>query len=294
MSRFNIRHNGLVPLTLVIALVASMSAEQTFTWGQEPSKNKPEASSDADRLVEALANRNPQPRIVSREEFKDLFIEAYVPLFAKDYDWKEQERVNKASGAVATRASPEMWDRLVAHENDARYWLTLADEAGAAPGSLGSAHNWTVGDYCSQLAYAQLMLPVNRNMDILERERSVNDRGMREPVNLSMPPYGKLRQWRESRPGKTFVELQIEVCQQAIDGLPRLKDISAKAKAEFRARMESEIEQLKKSKAGIFGPVRVFSAERYNWFDAAKAKEIRETYEEAKKRGNITQPESKP
>lgn len=294
MSRFNIRHNGLVPLTLVIALVASMSAEQTFTWGQEPSKNKSEASSDADRLVEALANRNPPPKIVSREEFKDLFIEAYVPLFAKDYDWKEQERVDKATGVVASQPSAETWERLIAHENDARYWLTFADEAGAAPGSLGSAHNWSVGDYCSQLAYAQLTFPVKRHLDILEQEQPVNEKGMRAPISLPMPPYGKLRQWRESHPGTMFVELQIEVCQRAIDGLPRLKDISAKAKAEFRARMEAEIEQLKKTKAGIFGKGRVFSRERYNLFDAAKAKEIREKYEEAKKLGNITQPEPKP
>src|SRR5207249_9169584 len=52
-----------------------------------------------------------------------------VPLFDKNYNWKEQARVLDAIDAVRKQATREMWELLVAHENDRRYLLTFADEA---------------------------------------------------------------------------------------------------------------------------------------------------------------------
>jgi hypothetical protein len=252
---------------------------------KKPSKNKPEASSDVDRLVESLANRNPAPKLIRSQGLGRFELDDVVPLFDKSYDWKEQDRVLAATEAVAANETPEMWERLVAHQDDRRYWLTLADEAGAA--DFGEADNYTVGDYCTELASSQLFFPVEQHLHIIQGPRISDVRPQHRPI---VPPFGNdLRQWRKSRSRKTFLELQIEICKLAIDDLPGLGDTSAEHKADFRAKMESEIERLRKSKTGLFGGgsyAGAFSGERYNQFDAGRATEIREAYETAKKRGD--------
>ena len=92
---------------------------------------------------------------------------------------------------------------------------------------------------------------------------------------------------RGAHADEAWPELQIGICQQALDGLPQLKDISAKAKTEVRTRMEAEIERFRKSTTGIFGGAHVFSGERYNLFDAMRATGIRKKYQDARNRENI-------
>src|SRR6266513_1585290 len=89
-----------------------------FKPSQEP--KAAEEARKLEHLIDALANRNPTPRIVRTV--------GDVPLFDKNYNWKEQARVLDAIDAVRKQATPEMWELLVAHENDRRYLLTFADE----------------------------------------------------------------------------------------------------------------------------------------------------------------------
>ena len=46
-------------------------------------------------------------------------------LCPRDYDWSEQDRVQKAIRAVQEDKSDEMWWRLPAHYGDKRYAMTL-------------------------------------------------------------------------------------------------------------------------------------------------------------------------
>ncbi|MGO9111571.1 MAG: hypothetical protein ACLP9L_20290 [Thermoguttaceae bacterium] len=260
-------------------------AQQGAGVDKKYSRNKSDARSDAERLVEALANQNPKPKLVDSKGLDRFFLDGVVPLFDKKYDWKEQDRVRAATEAVATNKSPEVWKSLVAHEDDRRYWLTLADEAGAA--EFGAAENYCVGDYCTELAYRQLMAPVIRNQYIVLRGPIV-DTKPHERAILSEPFRNGLREWCKSHPGKTFYELQIEICKRAIDDLPGLTGPTAQDKVKFREQMEFEIEQLRKTKTGLFGGdgyTRAFSGERYNRFDAKRTMEIRKAYEKAKRPG---------
>ena len=237
-------------------------------------------------MIEALANRNPKPKLIRSEGLGRFELDMIVPLFDKKYDWKEHERVQAATEAIATDESPEMWEGLVAHQDDRRYWLTLADEAGAA--EFGAADSYTVGDFCTELAAGQLFAPVAENLYILQSPPTSDVKPQHRAID---PPFGNdLRKWRKSHPRKTFYELQIEVCKQAIDNLPGLTGPSAPDKAKFRKQMESEIEHLRRSKTGHFrgdGSLHGFSGERYNEFGAERAMEIRKAYEEAKKAGEL-------
>jgi len=260
-------------------------AQKGASVDKERSRTKFDAGSDANRLVEALANRNPKPKLVDSRGLDRFFLDGVVPLFDKKYDCKEQDRVLAATEAVATNKSPEVWESLVAHLDDRRYWLTLADEAGA--GEFGAAENYCVGDYCTKLAYSQLMFPVERNQSII-RGRSSDEKPKPRAV-LPVPFGNDLRQWRKSHSGKTFYELQIEICKGAIDALPGLTGPSAQDKVKFREQIKSEIEHLRKTKTGLFGGdgyARAFSGERYNRFDAERAMEIRGAYEKSKTRGD--------
>ncbi len=262
------RRRALRSLAIAIATVVSLSI--SAVWGGEPTRRLSRRSRKFEALIDALANRSVRPRIVN------LGIED-VPIFDESYNWKEQARVLDAIEEVWKHAGPEMWELLLAHEKDGRYLLTFADEA-----ENGFAFNWTIGDLCREIAYAQLVFPVKRNLEILEkaRKRMPDDLGRVDRVNLPSPFIDDLPKWRESRAGKTFSELQIEMCERAIGNLPGLEDVPEKAKAEFRARIELEIAQLKKSKQGLFrgfGKFR-FPGERYDLFNEDGARRIRQEY----------------
>jgi hypothetical protein len=55
-----------------------------------------------------------------------------------------------------------------------------------------------------------------------------------------------------ARSGKPFFELQVEVCQRGLEELPNVTGISKDAEDDCRSRLTAEIDQLRRSKAGIF------------------------------------------
>jgi hypothetical protein len=251
MTEFDARCGHLFSVVLA-TLVSVMTFENAHPT--DYSSGSVSQPSEVQRLVDALANRNPQPRIV-----KEI---TNVPIFSENYDWKEQERVSKAIHVVAKRATPEMWETLVLNEKDSRYCLTFANEN-------GFARNESVGGFCGWIAYEQLVFPVERNLNRLNRQLAAKDL-----KQVSLSDIDDLKKWREARSKKAFFELQIEVCQQGIEKLGEVKDVSPDAKAECRARLESEIDTLRRTKAGIFGEFK-FPGDRYDVFDAERARRIR-------------------
>ena len=129
-------HGGLILLALTTGLVMSVCAEPDDTQTQESSKGESTIASKFDKLVDAMANRNPQPRIVVlRPGDREA-------IFNREYDWKEQDRVIAAVESVLKHPSPEMLVQLWAHGTDPRYCLTFNDGAAAGP---KYAKNWSLG-----------------------------------------------------------------------------------------------------------------------------------------------------
>jgi len=266
---------GLKLLALTTGLIISVCAAPDDTRSQQPSKDEPTEASKLVRLIDALANHNRQPRIVL---LPSLDREA---IFDKKYDWKEQDRVITAVKSVLTHPSPEMLAQLWAHGTDPRYCLTFNDGASA---SGRFAENWSVGMLCSEIASFQLFFPVNRATQIIR----IGER----PIILPMGDVKGLPEFGHAPTGITIVELQIRMCQQAISDLPKVARLSGYEKVDAdglrqcRPQLEAAIEELRKSKTGIFGEFK-FPGGKFGFFDATGAAEVRKRYEEATKRGDV-------
>ncbi len=268
-------HGGLILLALTTGLVMSVCAEPDDTQTQESSKGESTIASKFDKLVDAMANRNPQPRIVVlRPGDREA-------IFNREYDWKEQDRVIAAVESVLKHPSPEMLVQLWAHGTDPRYCLTFNDGAAAGP---KYAKNWSLGMLCREIASFQLYFPVNRATQIIR----IGER----PIILPKGDVKGLPEFGHAPTGITIVELQIQMCHQTIVDLPKLARLSGYEKIDAdgirqcRPQLESVIEELKKSKTGIFGKFN-FPGERFEFFDASRADDVRKRYEEATKRGDI-------
>jgi hypothetical protein len=273
MCGVTIRYGKLICTILATALVTDMSGRRHDAWGKEIPEEK--RTREFDKLIDSLANRNPQPKIV------ELDAARWEAIFDKDYDWKEQARVVKAIQRVAEIATPEMWIRLKAHANDSRYCVTFNDQAAVAD---CFATNWTVGQVCQEIGRVQVKFPVDRATQAIR----VGPRTIYLPLT-AVPEYPKAGETRMKVP---FVDLQIKLCQQAIADLPKVAAAAKKSSRQVntdpeslkqcRARLEATIEALKKSKTGIFGKF-TFPGERFELLDVDHAKKVRERYEQATK-----------
>jgi hypothetical protein len=102
-----------------------------------------------DGLIDAIASSNPPPVLCGAGD-------ASGPVFAKDYDWNEQQRVRLALDALM-RADPDaIWWHLRDSLDDDRYVLTASRGA--------EVRNFTVGMLCSDLADSRLCLCFTRRL----------------------------------------------------------------------------------------------------------------------------------
>src|SRR5690242_12997399 len=72
-------------------------------------REKDPAGERAAKMAEAIANRNTPPKIVKRRNY----LPQYVPLYPKNYDWKEEDRVRNALDELEGDTSTELWEALV-------------------------------------------------------------------------------------------------------------------------------------------------------------------------------------
>jgi hypothetical protein len=198
---------------------------------------KRDAKGAAKRMVEAIANRNKPPKLVDRTRAWPR----RLPLYPEGYDWKEEERVRDALDKLYQEATAELWEELVRREGDERYCVTVVDNA-------EDAHVHSVGLVCWYLAYSRLVgvfeqhLPPNRLRV-----------GARIPLDAhAIVPAKTLAEWRKARAKKSLYQLQIEVCENALRELAKVKRVSEKEKADARRKIEAEIRKLKAEKKPVF------------------------------------------
>ncbi len=200
---------------------------------KEPTKGRTTAKQVA-QMVEAIANRNKPPKIVRR----DRVCPSRFPLYPKDYDWKEEERVGEALTKLEEDTSVELWEALVQKANDRRYCFASYSFSSA------DVEMNSVGGICYGLAYSRLCHVFMKHLP-------------------SYPPHGSPIQmwdvikdfptWRKARKDKALYQLQIEVCEIALRELPKLRaiEVSDKEKAETRKKIQAEIAELRRSKKPV-------------------------------------------
>jgi hypothetical protein len=207
-----------------------------------------------DAKIEALASRNPQPKLVKHLSVSE-------PFFAPDFDWDDQERVRIAFAKLVNDESPELWERLLKHLDDRRYALTLRDNG-------PSAMNYSVGDLCWMIAEQRLSFASawHSDPDSLDRPDIYLDLGIRD-----------LAKWRAERANKSLYKLQIEVCEKALEQVDRARDVPGRAKRYIRKEVRALIGSLRSTKRPLFFKLPTGGFEAFN---AEMAKRVREKVEQ--------------
>jgi hypothetical protein len=204
-------------------------------------------------MVDDIANRNPAPQLVE-------VIGGELPLFSSHYDWKEQERVFEAVGKLYHDETVEGWEEMVRKANDLRYSLTLKNNSGTF--ALG---NWTVGRFCRERAYWQLVGAFHRHLPRTGEFR------WRIPLEIGVQPMS-LAEWRKKRMNKSLDELQIEVGELTLAQLASVKGVSTDEKQSSRKLIQAEIDKLQTTKRAV---LRKSSVDKFERYSADEAVEIR-------------------
>src|SRR5262249_2552141 len=134
-------------------------------------------------------------------------------------------------------------------------------------GLTGDALVENVGSICDWLAHARLIGAYWRHLP----NNPLNP-GHRLFLNVGI---GDLSTWRKQRADKALYELQIEVCEKAIEALGKAKRVPQVEKDRARKKIEAEIAKLKKTKkpTHVLGGHGFYQGRPYN---AKLAKRVRE------------------
>jgi hypothetical protein len=186
-------------------------------------------------MVEAIASPNKPPKL--NNEIRPGSRKRHR--FPTDYDWKKQKKVYKALVKVYKDCSAEIWEELVHKIGDRRYSLTVTDKTNE------DSYNLTVGDVCRELAYDRLV-------GVFVRHRPRDERGneMHPRIRLDIG-IKDLAAWRKERKDKAFWELQIEVCERALQQLEMTPGATPANKKRARKKIQAEIKKLKRTKQPI-------------------------------------------
>jgi len=189
-----------------------------------------ECDTDYSELVSSLANRNSRPVFVGKDEKRR-------PLFPDNYDWKEERRVQNVLHQIL-KYTDHALPTLLDHFDDDRFCVTL-DHG-------DYVLNHSVGSICSAIVRESLIKPFT---DCLSSDQG-RWRELWNPECLKKTP---LEKWCRERlnQGDTFVEMQNELLQWAINNVPDASKVTAKEREDVISKMTSQLAMLKDSKAPI-------------------------------------------
>ena len=211
------------------------------------------------KMIDDLANRNAPPKLIAGLGGSP----GTVPLFPENYDWEEQERVLGALARLEVNPTEELWEELVRHVDDERYSLTVMNNSG-----VYAEGNMTVGYFCLDLAEKQLRRVFERHLPAKERDE--RERKIPIPVGIET----NLKVWRQKRMKKSFCELQIEVCEQALKELDKVKGVAETKLAAAREGIAEEIKELKRTNRPVL--IRASAVGGNDLYSARSAKGLRE------------------
>lgn len=272
MMRFNRSTIAVHGISLLV-VIAGLFCSSVGAKGQERKAATPESAIDspfedekidARALVEALANRNPSPKLVGSR---------HQPIFDPKFDWKEDERVWDAS-KLLIRHAEAAWPELVRHLGDERYCITLKWWS-------GHTYTWTVGRMCAHIISENLSAGYYRTLMGPAGARNVYARNVHS--RMSQPEITDdsetLKEWCQKRNKKELYELQIELCEWAIQELKKPDDRPLGSPLRVRAwiaTIEADIEALRQSEMAVrYGG---FTGEEAFPYSKEWADEFREEY----------------
>ncbi|MGO9107663.1 MAG: hypothetical protein ACLP9L_00390 [Thermoguttaceae bacterium] len=223
-------------------------------------------SKPLEALIDAMASHNKPPRLV-------MVGGGTIPLFGKDYDWSEQQRVRTAIDAVTRTKSDDLWWRLRASTRDDRYVLT------ATRG--GIAKNFTLGALCCDIVGSRLCLGFLAHLPSVPGRLPATFRPEQEY-------WQHEAQWARER--APLYAMQAALCKRAIvqwgtvqgtlpgsDGQAHV--YTAEEKARYVAALKKEIAERNQMKKAAHEEVVVPwlpAPSGWEGFDAQRAKEVRE------------------
>lgn len=247
---------GMAGLGLLAAALTPLAAGEKQK-AKEPAEKQAAKrdAKEAAKLIEAIANRNKPPKIASRRGY----LPHNVPLFPKDYDWKEEYRVHDAVNKLYKDTSAAMWEALIQRKDDRNYCVVRFNEYTTD----GEIHS--VGRICYDLAYDRLCGVVWSHLP--------KDPDKDAPLRLKTG-VGDLAAWRKDRSDKALYQLQIEVCETALRELAKHKRLAIEAKATLRKKIEDEIAELRKTKRPV-----VWESHLLHTYSSQIANRIREASE---------------
>ena len=245
-----------------------------------------------DHIIDGLASRNKQPPIVDvahKEPTPEGSVWNIVgtgraPIFSKDYQWADQERVRGVVEELEKNHGAELWPRLVEHSKDMRYSMTFIDDEDPV--------NISVGKVCWWIAHSDLLYPYQQfsGTSVLFYE----DYPERVYYPILIHPYDlddevaydkgtrkgeDLRSWFRSRANKPLYKLQIEVCEWVTERVSKLEGVPEKPRAEFLAHVKEQIQILRRTQQPIIRrtkPSIAINGTRVRFFTKEWAQEIRE------------------
>lgn len=250
-------HRRLTNASLAALIVTGISVlgSAHFRAGRasEPSKAR---SAKWDAAIEALVNRNPAPRLVPYDGPGNTFDSDVIPVVSPKYDWKEQARAQAALAKLSHERDEGLWESLVKHIGDKRFALTMNHNG-------SRFENYSVGEFCHMLALRRFRFIMHMHSD--------PNSGDRPDVYFELG-MDDLAKWRKKRAGKSLYELQIDACETALSQVPKLEDLPKEAKDSVRARLQSMVKKLKKTKKSLYFDTTMDS---YECFTAMRAEEAR-------------------
>lgn len=272
-------HVALAVLCVTVGLSQVCPPRSLRADGPPAEEDAGERAPDYEAMIDALASRNAAPELIELRYANAASAHVMTwydrqPLFAADYDWDEQSRVLKARKKLFDVEDPALWDHFIKHLDDDRYSATL----GSGP---NFSSNKTVADWCRDGLYAR----TNFASFVTKRERG----GPGNSFSLGLD-FSNVR-WREEHPRAPLYELQIAVCERALEAIPLEKRLSADARARNSKRIQGYLDEIRKTKSPLFFRRNL---DGYRLYDAETAKAIREKYElqALDKRRNATKKDS--
>jgi hypothetical protein len=147
-AKLPLRH---FPRLLALLAVVFAIAVESSAFGQ--SKSFANRVLQVDRMIDAMASRNKAPNIVRTKDNYQALV-----LFSPDFDWSDQDRVQKTIKAVREDKSDKMWWGLRNHIDDDRYSLTLDFDVST------EIWNISVGEFCTAITEANVKAAYARHL----------------------------------------------------------------------------------------------------------------------------------